>query len=296
MKRRLSIIRYFVPFLVMFMATLLPNRLWATTVTKTLYLNRGDFVAVDTTTFPAVAFNETATYDITNARIELQVGDTLELTVINTDSLQHDFSIKGSSFAGLALPANGTANATIPFPDAGIFIYFDNTSFPKYVYLGAASMITVVDQQPDQQYFWDFHEFERDRNFAFDTMQFLQWGNYEPDYYTVNGKSYPNIDADSTAKIRGVVGDTIHIYLANTGQSVHSVHFHGYHLRILYSSKAPEEVNWQRDTAPLWPMETLLLELVPDKPGIFPVHDHNLMAVTGNRYYRNGALLFMEIQ
>jgi hypothetical protein len=42
-------------------------------------------------------------------------------------------------------------------------------------------------------------------------------------------------------------------------------------------------------------MESLVLELVPDKPGMFPVHDHNLMAVTGNRVYNNGMMIMMTI-
>ena len=35
-------------------------------------------------------------------------------------------------------------------------------------------------------------------------------------------------------------------------------------------------------------METLILQIVPDKEGEYPIHDHNLVAVTGNNIYPNG--------
>jgi FtsP/CotA-like multicopper oxidase with cupredoxin domain len=265
-------------------------------IPKTLYINKGGFVAVDTTTFPAYAFNATATYDARNETVTLQSGDQLVVTVVNTDTVQHGFSVKGMSGASFFIPASGTVTDTISFPSAGVFIFHDHQGYPNYSYLGAAGMISVEADAPDARYFWNLHEFERSWNDSLDSGQAVSWVNFNPDYFTVNGLSYPRIDVDSTAKVRGAVGDTIHICIANTGRSVHSVHFHGYHLRVVHSSKHPVEVDWSRDTQPIWPMETLLLELVPDKPGIFPVHDHNLMAQTGNRYYNHGIMLYMQIQ
>ena len=76
--------------------------------------------------------------------------------------------------------------------------------------------------------------------------------------------------------------------MANTGQSIHSMHFHGYHATILYSSKNQTHVGRSKDTFPIHSMQTLVLQIVPDKPGTYPVHDHNLVAVTGNNVYPNG--------
>jgi FtsP/CotA-like multicopper oxidase with cupredoxin domain len=275
---------------------LLPFAVNGANISKTLYLNKGGFVAVDTTTFPAYAFNATSTYNSQNETITLQAGDMLVLTVVNTDTVQHGFSVRGMAGANFFISALATVTDTIGFPSAGVFIFHDHQNYPDYTYLGAAGMINVEANAPDARYFWNLHEFERSWNDSLDSGQTVNWANFNPDYFTVNGLSYPRIDVDSTAKVRGTVGDTIHICIANTGRSVHSVHFHGYHLRVVHSSKNPVEVNWSRDTQPIWPMETLLLELVPDKPGIFPVHDHNLMAQTGNRYYNHGIMLYMQIQ
>jgi FtsP/CotA-like multicopper oxidase with cupredoxin domain len=275
---------------------LFPFAVMGATVAKTLYLNKGGFVAVDTTTFPAYAFNATATYDAHNETILLQAGDMLVVTVVNTDTVQHGFGVKGIPGTRFFIAGSGTVTDTIVFPSAGVYIFHDHQDAPIYTYLGAAGMICVEAGTPDSRHYWNIHEFERSWNMALDSGQTVNWADYSPDYFTVNGLSYPRIDTDSTAKVRGGVGDTIYIYVANTGRSVHSVHFHGYHLRVAYSSKDQLEVGWSRDTHPIWPMETLLFELVPDKPGIFPVHDHNLMAQTGNRYYNHGIMLYMDIQ
>lgn len=265
-------------------------------VVKTVFLNKGGFVAVDTTTFPAYAFNSTATYDAHNATIALLPGDTLAITVVNTDSVPHGFAVKGMPGADFLIPALATVSDSFAFPTSGVFIFHDHQGYPDYTYLGAAGIIHVQSSAPEACYFWNLHEYQRSWNDSLSVGQAVSWGNFAPDYFTVNGLSYPRIDVDSTAKVRGLVGDTIHICIANTGRSVHSVHFHGYHLRVVHSSKNPVEVGWSRDTQPIWPMETLLMELVPDKPGIFPVHDHNLMAQTGNRYYNHGIMLYMQIQ
>ena len=50
-----------------------------------------------------------------------------------------------------------------------------------------------------------------------------------------------------------------------------------------------------KDTFPVYSMETVVLELVPDKVGEYPVHDHNLVAVSGANLYPNGMFLTLFI-
>ncbi len=272
------------------------TNLTATIVTDTLYFNRGGFPAVDSTTFPACAWNSSTLYSPLNQPFQLFPGDQLALTVINTDTAAHSFVIKGLAIPSLLIAALGTANDTFSFATAGIYIYYDSLDASLYSYLGAAGMIAIEPKQPDGRFFWNFHEFSKQWNIAADSGITPGWNNFDPDYFTVNGSSYPFIDDDSTAKVTGATGDTIFIHCANTGLSVHSVHFHGYHCRVVFSSKDSIQVNWYKDSFPLWPGETAILEIVPDKPGLFPVHDHNLMAQTGNRYYNHGMMLIMKIQ
>ena len=116
----------------------------------------------------------------------------------------------------------------------------------------------------------------------------VDWTTYSPNHFTINGNSNPQINNDPLARIVGNVGDTLILNLANTGQSIHSMHFHGYHATVLFSSKSVLDVNREKDTFPIYPGETLVLRIVPDKEGEYPVHDHNLVAITANNYYPNG--------
>ncbi|MEZ4826701.1 MAG: multicopper oxidase domain-containing protein [Bacteroidia bacterium] len=133
-------------------------------------------------------------------------------------------------------------------------------------------------------------------NFVLNTGGTVNCHDYEPDYFTVNGKSYPDLQADTTAIIKANVGQTIRLVISNTGLHKHSIHFHGYHLEILYSTKFPAHVGRVKDSFPIDPYESLILELTPEKPGTFPVHDHNLVAVTGAGEYPNGMIGFITIQ
>ena len=56
-----------------------------------------------------------------------------------------------------------------------------------------------------------------------------------------------------------------------------------------------EQIGWEKDTFPIKSMETIVLELVPDKPGHYSVHDHNLTAVTGGGFHPKGMLVLMAI-
>ena len=46
--------------------------------------------------------------------------------------------------------------------------------------------------------------------------------------------------------------------------------------------------DWEKDTFPVFPGEAMTLLLVPDQPGMYPVHNHNLVTVaTGGLSWRN---------
>lgn len=269
--------------------------LQAATIPIRLYLNSGQFLAVDSTTFPAYAFNPTPQYHRHNTDLHVQPGDSIALTLINTDNITHGFAIKGTPI-NLSVPALDSIATTFPAPAAGLYIYHDPTAAPTYSYLGAAGILLVRTPQGDADYFWNFHDFQPAWNTALTSGQSVNWNQFRPTFYTVNGLSYPDLLTDSTIVINRNVGDTIRIHVANTGLSTHSLHFHGYHVRILTHSQSTRYINWSKDTMPIESMHTMTLELVPDKPGLYPVHDHNQLAVTGGMIYPNGLMLMLDIQ
>ena len=262
---------------------------------QTLYINRGTFVTIKKTTFPALSINFSPLYDAHNAVISLDPREPLDLTVVNNDSIIHDFSVTGFPAQSAIIKPGSSASIHLSTNKEGIYLYYDSVQYPSYLYLGAAGMI-VVSKQRQRSFFWNIREYESslNENIAHDAK--FRKNDYDPDFFTINGLSYPDIQSDTTARVWGSVGDTIRIYLANTGQSMHSIHFHGFHTRCLTSTSPDIKVGWVKDTWGLRSMQAVMLELVVDKQGRYSVHDHNLIAITAALTHPNGMFTIMEFK
>ena len=173
------------------------------------------------------------------------------------------------------------------FASNGIFVFQDPLSYPSNASLGLGGMIVVKDHA-FASFYWNIKEHSSGQNDIILTGGTVDWSQYYPEFYTINGNSNPNINADSDARIVGNVGDEIYIYITNTGQSIHPLHFHGYHVEIMYSSRNPEHVGRMKDTQGIYPAEGVICRLIPDKEGEYPVHDHNLITTTGANLYPLG--------
>ncbi|MCP4443346.1 MAG: multicopper oxidase domain-containing protein [Aureispira sp.] len=257
------------------------------TLVEKLYINRDSMEMVTGDKLPYLVFNRSTNFEQQNAVLELAVGDTLDLWIINTDTATHGFQIKSIMGTSLSIPAGDSVHLVQEFSNEGVYIYHDPQQYPYNLYLGLGGMIYVKNHL-HERFYWNMKEHASNWNTTLVNGGTVSLNNYKPDYFTINGNSHPDINADSTARIEGNVGDTLILCIANTGRGIHSIHFHGYHAEILYSSKHSHHVGRSKDTFPIYPMETLELRLVPDKPGEYPVHDHNLVAISANSIYPNG--------
>ena len=256
------------------------------TVNTSVYILRDSIHFDNGVSLPYATFNSSNNYSHTNARIVVSSGDQLELWVVNFDTDPHDFTIKGQTNT-VSIPVGDSVLVSYACNQPGVFIYHDPTGFPDMASTGLAGMLVVKDDN-HQGFFWNIKEHQEGWNATVFSGGSVDWTTYYPEYFTINGNSNPHINADVSARITGNVGDTIMIYIANTGQSIHPMHFHGYHVEIMNSSKNPSEVGWSKDTLPIYPSETAVLQLVPDKEGEYPVHDHNLIGTTGGNMYPMG--------
>lgn len=279
-------------FFLLFIVGLTVN---AATINKTLYINRGEFRTVSNITFPYFAFNNDKQYKSQNEIIQLTTTDVLILKVINTDSVVHGFDIKHYANVNKTISPKDSIIDTLQFTTQGIFIFFDSYNYPKFRYMGEAGMITVFNSTTDRKFFWNLKEHQSTYNQTLNENKKVNWSVYTPDYFTINGFSFPDVLNDTVSWVNGKVGDTIHVFIANTGQSAHSIHFHGFHGRAVFSTKA-NQLNWVKDTFPIGSMEAIIVELIPDKIGFYSVHDHNLMALTAGGIYQPGMLTLMNFE
>lgn len=261
---------------------------FSTTVSKSLYIISDSLLTVDNNKAPYITFNETSSFTQNNPVINLMIDDTLKLWIYNTDSTQHSFEIEGVS-STMNIPAYDSIYFQYKFISSGVYVYHDPTNFPKNTYLGLAGMI-VVKNQNHANFYWNIKEHNTSWNNLLFNNGTVNWNNYDPKYFTINSNSTPHINSDSLARVTASVGDTIYLHISNTGLSIHSIHLHGYHATITYSSKSSSHIGREKDTFSIYPMETLSLKIVPDKAGEYPIHNHNLIAITANNIYPNGML------
>jgi hypothetical protein len=262
----------------------------ATQVVDTIYINRGLFTAFNGVQFDYLSFNNSSVFNQTNHRMVIGNTDTLSLSIINNDTVVHGFAVKNTSINELiAVDDTITISYSNVLDEATI--YYDPTA--ENSYLGLAGMIVTTEHSAN--FFWNMKEHQKDWNTSIVNGGTVDWSTYYPDYFTINGNSNPDINSDAAAKVVGNVGDTLRIYMVNTGVSLHAIHFHGYHSEIIYSSKFPLHEGRSKDSFPVYPMEIVVLEMVPDQPGEYPVHDHNLVAVSGGGMYPNGMFLTLLI-
>ena len=91
----------------------------------------------------------------------------------------------------------------------------------------------------------------------------------EPDYFTVNGKAFPD-----TQPLRVDPGDVIRIRLIGAGDGLHSIHIHGTVFQIVFKDGRPLATPVLADTVLFGPGERKDLIIKCDNPGRWMVHDH----------------------
>ncbi len=258
-----------------------------------LEIKSGTLNLVSGTPIPYKVFTQQSGFPNNSDLLIWEVGDQINLTVVNADSVLHGFTLDSYvSFPSIAVSDSSYQSFTLN--NAGVYRYYDPINSPYNEYLGLAGIVHIKNVGDNVPYFyWDVREHQSDWN---DTI--IQAFNpdlnfYTPDYFTINGNSNPDINNDPTARVVGANGSEFRIVIVNNGLSIHSMHFHGYHFISIADSKYMTGRN--KDTFPIYPKDHLVLSCVPDKGGEYPVHDHNLVAVTGGQVYANGIFTTMLI-
>ena len=263
-------------------------------ITDTIYINSGMLQTFNGSSVPYKCFNPSNIFDKRNAILSYSISDTVSLTVFNNDMIPHRISSNQLGITSGLIAPGMNETVSIHSVASGTFIYHDPEDYPNNKIMGLAGMI-VFRNSSLASFYWNLKEI--DTLWVNDIYSNTQLSTeYNPKFFLINGNHNPEINEDASARVIGNVNDTIYIHIANTGNSIHSIHFHGYHLKITQSSEHQEHQGRIKDTFPINPMETLTLELVPHQPGEYPVHDHNLIAVTGANIYPNGMFLTMLIE
>jgi FtsP/CotA-like multicopper oxidase with cupredoxin domain len=118
---------------------------------------------------------------------------------------------------------------------------------------------------------------------------------YEPNYFTLNGLSFPERASDADSRVAATLGERVLIRFGNLGRMRQSIHFHGFHVQIVARDNVPETALPPKDTIPVPHATTVDVILTPHQRGLYPLHPHSLTAVTDNGNYPAGQLTFTEV-
>jgi len=253
----------------------------ANILNDTLYIN------ADTTTVAAYnlhfrSFNSTPIFNVQNSTLHQTDQDTLSITIINNDSLIHDFTIDNYITNGNIINPGDTATVTFHLNQNGTFRYYSSLAYGHL--LGASGIISVGNDQLKHFYWNLFDQQDSLSSSIANGTQTNIFSQYVPEIFCINNLIYPNTTLDSSAYVDISINDSVIIHILNSGKMDHVFHFHGYHVTILDALFNSNQVGWNKDTFPIKVNEGISVLLVPDKPGIFPVHDHNLITVVTGAY------------
>ena len=240
---------------------------------------------------PYFTFSTTGSFDSSNAVLRFDLGEVVTFNVKNETDFTCAFSITDHGQIE-GIPMGETQSITVTFSQEGTFLYED--PFNDHRALGLGGMVVVSDFS-GPEFYGVFTEHDEEWINAIADGGVYDKRTYSPDVFTINGKGFPRTMFDTLAMIMGHVGDTIRIHITNAGQMYHFPHFHGYHVKIIEASKHDHYVGWIKDSFGIAPAESMTLELVPDKPGRFPVHNHNLVTTTYGGNYPGGMMMHMFI-
>lgn len=247
----------------------------------TLYINR-DTINLGSFLTHFTVFNSDSVFSPKNHVISAQTGETIKTTIINRDSLPHTFTINNIITSNNTIQPGDTMTFSYSFSNAETYRYYSEMS---YGYLLSASGQIFINDDSFSKYYWNL--FDQSASVSEDLANNLISSipnNYFSNVYTINNRIYPDVLSDTTAVITGSVNDSILISIVNSGKMAHCLHFHGYHVKVVDYSKSSDWNGRIKDSVPIDAYETCTLLLVPQQPGTFPVHDHNLFAVSTGGY------------
>lgn len=217
--------------------------------------------------------------------LRLTAGDRVRIVVEN--DLPEPTSVH---WHGLVIPntQDGAAGVTQPaiapgetftyeytVPDApGTYFYHSHVSADRQQALGLYGALIVNPREPSRTPSYDqdvIIELGEWRVTDGQTIPAMELEGALPNYFTINGKSYPE-----TETIRATVGDRILFRFIGTGQFIHPMHIHGGPFQIVATDgyPVPDAAQLTKDTVLVGPGERYDVVWEAREPGRWLLHCH----------------------
>jgi manganese oxidase len=125
--------------------------------------------------------------------------------------------------------------------------------------------------------------------------QDVNWTDYRPNYFLINGKAWPDTMSDPNDNINATVGQTVLVRLINSGYTVHSIHSHGFHFQVIGTDGRKLDSPYYKDTLDMAPGERYDILFHFDQVGRYMFHDHIEQHTTNNGEYPGGMITMINV-
>lgn len=124
------------------------------------------------------------------------------------------------------------------------------------------------------------------------TYAAMPMGDMEPNYFTINGKSFPATETITIKK-----GERVRLRLIGIGQFIHPMHLHGMPFKIVATDghPVPEAAQLTKDTISVAPGERYDIEFTATELGQWMLHCHILHHTTNDNVEPGGLMLVINV-
>ncbi len=272
-------------------------------IKKTFYITDGTIRQIDGVDVYFRGFSATDTeLNVPGESLIIRENDSVEITVINTLTTTHNFTIENINKVGnknetVSVDIKPNTGEIVAFiaGTPGTYMYYDNTNNEPYNrLLGLHGALAILPLDSDNELYKASKTFKKQLFWIFNDIDPV-WHNaikanlkpnttFEPRYFTLNGlggrpprapgSMDPTQDsmADPRSKLDGNIGDRTLIRCINTGMARHSVHIHANHMEWLTTDGKARPTVWEKDIVPLNPNGGQVDVIFPFDPPPDSVH------------------------
>lgn len=124
------------------------------------------------------------------------------------------------------------------------------------------------------------------------TYAAMPMAGMEPNYFTINGKAYPETETINVKK-----GQLVRLRLTAIGQFVHPIHLHGVPFKIVATDghPVPKAAQLTKDTVLVSPGERYDIEFIATETGQWMLHCHILHHTTNDNVEPGGLMLMINV-
>lgn len=278
----------------------------AATRNYTLYIDAGSLTVNGTggATLSAWGYSDVAgSPKIPGPILTANEGDTVNITVINNHTINHNFVIQGITTDTTAIAPGQSRGYSFTASTAGTYFYYDSLNSNINREMGLYGAVIVGPSDGSNKAWTNGPAYSFQRTWVVSEMDKPRWNDvagaggtvdtsvYRPNYFLMNGKGGFDAMHDANTTIDGTVGQTALVRIVNPGQFSHSLHFHGNHIQVIAINGVRQTSPYQElDVINVPPMTTVDVLYYLNQLGEYPMHVHTAQMETANGVYLNGVV------